>query len=115
MYISLYNFFTVKTLDYKYCKPFIKRYNCISCTTSTPSFIPTFNPNSPRLHYLDLQETGNCTTCTQGWYCDAPGLLQPRSPCDPGYLCYGGAKESAPVDGVTGEVCIAGGYCPLGL
>ena len=56
----------------------------------------------------------NCTACDKGWYCDAPGLLQPRAPCDPGYLCYGGAKESAPTDGVSGELCSAGGYCPLG-
>lgn len=55
-----------------------------------------------------------CPLCDKGWYCDAPGLLQPRAPCDPGFLCYEGAKESGPTDGVTGEVCPAGGYCTLG-
>ena len=56
----------------------------------------------------------DCPLCDKGWYCDAPGLLQPRGPCDPGYVCYGGAQESGPTDGVTGELCPAGGYCPLG-
>jgi hypothetical protein len=62
----------------------------------------------------DLTELSECPLCDPGWYCDAPGLKQPRAPCDPGYVCYGGAKESGPVDGVTGEVCPAGGYCTLG-
>ena len=47
-------------------------------------------------------------------YCDAPGLLQPRGLCDPGYLCHGGATTSNPIDGVTGELCPAGGYCLIG-
>jgi len=66
------------------------------------------------LPFPELEAMSNCTACTKGWYCDAPGLLQPRAPCDPGYLCYGGAKESAPTDGVSGDLCTAGGYCPLG-
>ena len=56
----------------------------------------------------------DCTNCTKGRYCDAPGLPGPRGPCDPGYLCYGGAYTSTPTDGVTGEICPRGGYCPLG-
>ena len=62
----------------------------------------------------DLPKIDNCTQCDPGQYCDAPGLMQSRGPCDPGYVCYGGAKESGPTDGVTGELCPAGGYCPLG-
>ena len=56
----------------------------------------------------------DCTNCTKGRFCDAPGLPGPRGPCDPGYLCYGGAYTSTPTDGVTGEICPRGGYCPLG-
>ncbi|XP_064629299.1 uncharacterized protein LOC135488586 [Lineus longissimus] len=59
-------------------------------------------------HYL------NCTWCDAGLYCDSPGLMSPRAPCDPGYVCRGGASTSAPVDGKTGDVCPRGGYCPLG-
>lgn len=53
--------------------------------------------------------------CDPGSYCDAPGLLQPRGPCDPGYLCFRGASTSAPTDGATGSLCPAGGYCTLGM
>ena len=56
----------------------------------------------------------NCAPCDPGMYCDAPGILNPRGPCDPGFVCYGGAKESGPTDGVTGEICLAGGYCTGG-
>lgn len=63
----------------------------------------------------ELEALTDCPLCDPGWYCDAPGLKQPRAPCDPGFVCYGGAKESGPVDGVTGELCPAGGYCTLGM
>ena len=65
-------------------------------------------------HWPDLVRVEDCTGCDPGSYCDAPGLLQPRGPCDPGYLCYRNATTSAPTDGVTGELCPAGGYCVLG-
>lgn len=54
----------------------------------------------------------NCTACTPGFFCDREGSWQTTGPCDAGYICYGGASTSTPVDGVTGEVCPAGGYCP---
>ena len=56
----------------------------------------------------------DCHLCDPGMYCDAPGLLGPRAPCDPGYECWLGATTSSPTDGVTGDYCTAGGYCPLG-
>jgi len=33
---------------------------------------------------------------------------------DPGYYCIGGAYTSNPTDGVTGDICPRGGYCPVG-
>ncbi|XP_070552128.1 fibrillin-2-like [Ptychodera flava] len=56
----------------------------------------------------------DCPLCDPGYYCDSQGLFKPRAPCDPGYLCYNGAYTSTPTDGVTGEICPAGGYCTLG-
>ena len=64
--------------------------------------------------FLGLPSLESCPLCDPGMYCDAPGLLQARAPCDPGYLCYSGATSSSPTDGVTGELCPAGGYCVLG-
>ena len=63
----------------------------------------------------DLEAMTDCILCSLGKYCDAPGLTSPRGPCDPGYVCYRGAETSGPIDGVTGELCPAGGYCPLGV
>ncbi|XP_071505048.1 uncharacterized protein [Diadema antillarum] len=56
----------------------------------------------------------DCPQCDPGWYCDAPGLQAPRAQCDPGFICYGGAYTSTPTDGVTGEICPAGGFCVTG-
>jgi hypothetical protein len=73
-----------------------------------------FCNTKPQCSLSDLESFDNCTICDRGWYCDAPGLLQARAPCDPGYVCYAGATTSGPIDGVTGELCLAGGYCPVG-
>ena len=35
-------------------------------------------------------------------------------PCDAGYYCSGGASVSAPTDGITGDICPTGSYCPIG-
>ena len=66
-------------------------------------------------HFLGLKSADECTSCDPGSFCDAPGLKQRRDACDPGYVCYGGATSSSPTDGVTGELCPAGGYCLIGM
>lgn len=61
-----------------------------------------------------LVDVLQCVPCPTGQYCDSPGLTSPRAPCDPGFVCYLGANTSTPTDGSSGEICPAGGYCPLG-
>jgi hypothetical protein len=56
----------------------------------------------------------NCTSCTQGMFCDRVGLSSPTNLCEPGYYCISGAYTSAPSDGVTGGPCPRGGYCAAG-
>jgi len=34
--------------------------------------------------------------------------------CDAGYYCSRGADNSAPTDGLTGDICAAGYFCPQG-
>lgn len=63
---------------------------------------------------IGLSRVEECWPCPPGQFCDSPGLVTPRGPCDPGFVCYGSANTSTPTDQVTGEVCPAGGYCPLG-
>ena len=41
-------------------------------------------------------------------------MTLPRDQCDAGYLCYSGAVTSNPIDGVTGELCTRGSFCPIG-
>lgn len=55
-----------------------------------------------------------CTDCDPGYYCDTLGRTEPTGKCDAGYYCLLGANTAAPVNGVTGDLCPRGGYCPAG-
>ncbi|CAH1797039.1 unnamed protein product, partial [Owenia fusiformis] len=46
--------------------------------------------------------------------CASPGLVQPTGNCTAGYFCAGNASVSAPIDGITGDKCPVGLYCPEG-
>ena len=63
----------------------------------------TFNP------YFGLNDTAQCTPCTEGSYCDAAGLNTTSGPCDPGYFCPLGQDSPRPVS----YPCTVGHYCPL--
>ncbi|MGH0168698.1 UNVERIFIED_CONTAM: hypothetical protein FKN15_055273 [Acipenser sinensis] len=56
----------------------------------------------------------SCWLCPPGHYCHGTGLTQPSALCAPGFYCSGGAKTSMPVDGVSGDRCPKGHYCPEG-
>ena len=55
-----------------------------------------------------------CTECDFGKYCMTPGLTAPEGDCEAGYYCHSGSKTPTPSDGVTGDVCPQGRYCPPG-
>lgn len=50
-----------------------------------------------------------------GFFCGFPGLSAVSGQCITGYLCHSGAVSPKPEDGVTGERCPQGHYCPEGL
>lgn len=54
--------------------------------------------------------------CKEGYYCKESGLEENTASgkCDAGYYCAGGASRKDPTDGVTGNVCMMGRYCPAG-
>ena len=52
--------------------------------------------------------------CDGGQYCDLNALSSPSGFCSPGYYCIGRASTSTPTDGVTGNICPAGFFCPSG-
>ncbi|KAG5175441.1 hypothetical protein JKP88DRAFT_172282 [Tribonema minus] len=39
-----------------------------------------------------LAAEGECTPCTEGYYCDAEGLIEPAGPCCAGYYCPTGSQ-----------------------
>lgn len=55
-----------------------------------------------------------CNACDPGKYCNTTGLPAVSGDCDEGFYCTLGASTPAPYDGVTGNICPAGSYCPLG-
>ena len=42
------------------------------------------------------------------------GLSGPEGDCNGGYYCILGADRPSPTDGVTGDICPTGAYCPPG-
>ncbi len=62
---------------------------------------------------LGLSTLSSCSACLAGMACTASGLSQPDVSCSAGYFCLGGAASSTPLDGITGNVCPMGHYCPI--
>lgn len=52
--------------------------------------------------------------CDPGKYCSREELSEPEFDCEAGHYCTSGAKEAKPTDGVTGDICPNGTYCPRG-
>ena len=63
-----------------------------------------------------LQNTGECSSCVGGMYCETPGLTLPTGDCNAGYYCPGGSNTSTPLSlsGSMGDTCTLGHYCPAG-
>ena len=53
-----------------------------------------------------------CLPCDGGKVCNGQGLPQPNDLCAPGFYCISGARSPTPTDGVTGNICPIGHYCP---
>lgn len=54
------------------------------------------------------------TSCTGGYFCEGKGKATVTAQCDPGWFCTSGAQVSQPSDGITGDICPQGKYCPRG-
>ena len=53
--------------------------------------------------------------CPGGMFCQFAGLSEPTDNCSAGHYCSVRASSPTPVDGVTGDICPPGFYCPAGL
>ena len=86
-------------------------YYCLNGTSLAQEYgcpVGTFNDR------LYLKTAAECTNCIAGQFCGSEGLESPTGPCLAGFYCTSGASISTPRDGVTGDVCERGGYCPTG-
>ncbi|XP_010632162.1 multiple epidermal growth factor-like domains protein 11 [Fukomys damarensis] len=68
----------------------------------------TYNPQKGAIQQSD------CTLCEPGSYCLLPGLVAPSGPCSSGFYCAHGASVWNPMDGITGDLCPPGHFCPRG-
>ncbi|XP_077985305.1 uncharacterized protein LOC144439945 [Glandiceps talaboti] len=64
--------------------------------------------------YFCPQGSFEPTPCTEGDYCEDPGLPSVSGPCDAGFYCNRTASRPDPMDGFTGDICPPGRYCPQG-
>ena len=87
-----------------YCPPGTSSGNQFGCPRGTYSTLPNRASES------------ECLPCRRGRYCGVPGLNSSdgSGPCSSGYFCIEQASTSTPTDGITGNICASGHYCPEG-
>ena len=51
-------------------------------------------------------------SCPAGQHCNSDGLAAPSGNCSAGYFCTSRATTARPTDGITGNLCPSGHYCP---
>ncbi|PKU33190.1 zonadhesin-like isoform x4 [Limosa lapponica baueri] len=108
------------------CRPCLPGYYCDSPAMSEPKTCPAGFycvegsskpepcPEGTYSNKKGLSGPSECSPCGRGFYCAAPGQTGPGGPCKAGFYCQGRALTPLPTDGVTGDVCPAGAYCPPG-
>lgn len=63
---------------------------------------------------MHISDSASPIPCPAGTYCQTAGLDNSTAECQEGYFCTLGAKKQNPTDGITGDICPAGFYCPAG-
>ncbi|OAF70026.1 hypothetical protein A3Q56_02216, partial [Intoshia linei] len=76
------------------------------------SGIPINCPKGSYMKVTGAKSLSECTACTPGSYCETVGLSVVTGSCIAGYYCKLGATTKTPIDGVTGNKCTIGSYCP---
>ncbi|KAF0752111.1 hypothetical protein AaE_006158, partial [Aphanomyces astaci] len=61
------------------------------------------------------QTLADCSLCPGGTYCNGTGLIAQSGLCAPSYFCTLAASTPTPTDGVTGNICPLGFFCPAGV
>ena len=76
--------------------------------------VPLPCPNGYYLNCTGREQLEDCLPCEPGTYCNDSGLAAPVGPCMEGFHCTIGANTSTPLDGITGDECPVGHFCPEG-
>ena len=71
-------------------------------------------PNGTYGNFTNLVSSDECTACPPGMFCYGDLLIRPTPPCSPGFFCTLSAFSPTPIDGITGNICPIGHYCPPG-
>ena len=62
---------------------------------------------------LGYRTSQECKPCEPGYYCPTRGLENGEEyECAAGFYCQSGASVKNPQDGITGDMCPKGRYCP---
>ena len=80
------------------------------------SFDPYANPcpNGTYSNQRGLASASECIDCPPGEVCNGVALTSPNGKCRAGWYCSKRASSSMPLDGVTGNICPVGFFCPNG-
>jgi len=72
-------------------------------------------PSGTYSNSTGLHNKEQCLNCPEEMYCGDEGLTEPTGSCSSGYYCVIAANTSQPTDGLTGDICPKGRYCPQGV
>lgn len=84
------------------------------CLEGTPDPYHTPCQNGTYGNWSGSTSEDDCSDCPPGMVCSGQALTEPNDLCAPGYYCTERAKTRYPTDGVTGNICPVGFYCPEG-
>ncbi|ESP01227.1 hypothetical protein LOTGIDRAFT_111802 [Lottia gigantea] len=77
------------------------------------SYQPTACPAGTYQPFNRRVNDSDCIPCSPGKFCNITGAGQEAGDCNEGFYCIGRASAPSPYDGITGNICPSGSYCPV--
>ena len=84
------------------------------CTGGTEKDKPTTNGGRCQKGFYCPVGSTAPVECDTGKYCESDELEYPTGNCSAGYYCIKNSTVAAPTDGIMGDKCPKGHYCPEG-
>lgn len=106
-----------------YCDPtslspgqgIIQPVNCTAgyyCPQNTSTALQYACPPGTFGSVEGLEKDGDCTPCPGGSYCTGNGETTVSGVCSSGFYCTLSSSTPEPTNGIVGDVCPKGKYCP---